>query len=248
MCKFLSEKYKCKSNKYDSYLKNLPAINLSFKVPKNARLLFFGTSMVGQLVDVLLCANNVTSAIDHRNFMNLENRFSYENKGLLPKVCNPACATHEFATFYLHDNASVTSVVNWPHLQRFSLKSNFNDFLQKGKFTYVFFMIPHKECFFDWLKAKHKPFCINTNHNYVPPSKYVKAYTKVLENQSINYNTLIPWNQIQSYNEKNSIYLYEVLRKFGMCNTPSCTLHSYHQCIPGPLSFVLGHVLSVLEI
>ena len=252
-CQFTSHnKYTCTSERYHRYLERLPIMNGSLIVPRNAKLLFFGTSMVGQLVDVLLCANNITYAVDHRTFSHIQNRFTYSNKNLLPKLCKPSCTTHEYATFYVRDDASIMSVVNWPPLQRFSAIHNFTHFLKTNTFTHVFFMIPHKECFFDWLNNKHKPFCIHTGHNYIPQKIYIQQYSNVLKHTlntkqiHTKYNILLPWNQLLHQHETHPIHTRHIITQYGPCNTPTCTHHYYHQCIPAPIQFIIQHILQYI--
>ena len=163
-CKFLSHKYMCKNTTaYYSYLTNMSHVEATdVSLPPSINVLFFGTSILGQIVDSILCANKhlIYDAVDHRTLNTLDNRFTQKNKKLYPGYCkNQVCNTHEFATYTLYRNTRLTSVINWPQLQRFSHLDKFEVFIQD--FDRVYFMLPHPECFFDWLTNKTMPYCVN---------------------------------------------------------------------------------------
>jgi hypothetical protein len=231
-CRFLSKKYKCtnESNRFMGLTRRIHN-----RVPHNTSILFFGTSLLGQIVDSILCHNTIVDAVDHRTHEQLDNRFTMSHKSWLPSECkNSVCNTHEFATYRTDENATVTSVINWPNLQRFSRIENFRRLLETNRYDYVFMMLPHPECFFDWLKNKSKPFCVNTN-NYHPEERRVIEYQRVVGSANVKWYTVRPWNQKKNLRvENHTITLMHVTKKYGLCGYPSCSNTSnYHQCMPG---------------
>lgn len=215
-------------------------------------VLMFGTSLMGQLADEMLCILSIKSAIDHRSLATVANRFTTSNDVLKPRACDPVCATHEFSTYSATGGGNLTTIINYPPLQRFSKRGDFAEYLETRLFHHVFFMIPHKECFFDWLNNKDHPFCVNTKHAYVPLRNYVREYDKILNRWASRtngtWNFVIPWTQLRGYGERNAIFTRTLLYESGICGGKHCTNDTYHQCQPGPLRLVFNRVLKLSKL
>ena len=66
-CRFIGAAYRCGGKKYQELLASLPPVTCDgLRLRKNAHVLFFGTSSLGQVLDSILCANNITAAADMR--------------------------------------------------------------------------------------------------------------------------------------------------------------------------------------
>ncbi len=201
----------------------------SFSFLPNSRILAFGTSLLRQLVEELLCGGTVTFGTDLRaSYTSLDNRFTKKN--MLPKPCLPHCSTNEHARYSLQNNVTITTVLNWPHLQRFSQTERLTRFLAEHKFTHILFMVPHQECFFDWLKNKTYPMCIDTQHAYAPDPRYVGKYTKIFKETRTELWTVLPWTQQRLHGEFRPIPTRHVFLKHSFCSHRRCGRGEYHQC------------------
>ena len=121
-CKFYNDKYSCSGHRYTRRLKHMRAGSARKKLPLN--VLMFGTSLMGQLADEFLCTLTIKSAIDHRSLATVGNRFTTSHDFLKPRACDPVCATHEFATYSAGEGGNLTTIVNYPPLQRFSKRGD----------------------------------------------------------------------------------------------------------------------------
>lgn len=202
----------------------------------SVRLLLFGTSLLRQVAEELLCALPVVSGIDLRAAHPLQNRFT--TRSTAPRACSPACATHEFARYELANGAQITTVVNWPHLQRLSARRSAARFMREGNFTHILLMVPHEECFFDWLQARGAPFCINTQRPYRPEARYVRAYHAAMRASGASWWFVLPWTQRRAYGEPRALPTRPTMRNASFCAPPACGPGEYHQCAPGPVAHV----------
>ena len=240
-CAFRSDHYRCTGERYHSTTHADPKTT---RLRRDARLLFFGTSLMGQIVDEILCSANVTRGVDHRWVKHMDNRYTMKR---LPRPCTPVCATHEFATYTSATGATLTTLINWAPMQRFSRAQHFQAFLRRSNFTHIYFMMPHDECFFDWTRDKTKPFCINTLAPYRPKEAYVRVYSSILERSGTAWHTVLPWTQHARHGEARAIATRPPLLARGLCATPRCSNKGeYHQCQPGPIAAIADHLQTYL--
>jgi hypothetical protein len=163
----------------------------------------------------------------------------------MPRKCTDAvCATHEFATYLFDGNRTITTVVNYPPLQRWSRLGTFEAFLRRRAFTHTYWMLPHPECFFDWLLDKTRPFCVDTRRYHADPAR-IRAYEAVLgRNRVGEWRAVIPWHGT-SGNETRAVELATPLVRIGVCATSTCAAPSfpYHLCMPGATSHLWPIIL-----
>lgn len=194
-------------------------------------------SVLGQLAISALCAHEelVLDAVDHRRNDTIQNRFTLSRRDWMPRKCeHGVCATLEYSTHSFAGNRTIVSVINYPPLQRLSRIGAFEAFLKRRAFTHTYWMLPHPECFFDWLLEKTQPWCVKTSH-YSPDEARSRTYEAVFARNRVGaWRTVIPWHGA-SANETRAVDLAASSAKLGTCASPRCSAppFSYHLCMPG---------------
>lgn len=130
----------CSGENYEAYYKWLPEFHLeSLRLPSNAKILYYGQSLMHQTLDNILIANGDT-LVRNGPFGGVE------GKVLLTDVAGGVSGyvtQWDFTT-----NTTILEIQNYPKMQRAENIGELKDFLwNHGPFDIAFFMNPHTECY-----------------------------------------------------------------------------------------------------
>ena len=121
-CSFVSASYRCSGPRYEALLASLPPVTCDgLQLRRGARVLFFGSSSLGQILDSVLCANKVVSAVDRRRSVVGDDYRQHTTHARQHGPCpHGRCRSHAFSQYELSENRTIVSVINWSPLQRLS--------------------------------------------------------------------------------------------------------------------------------
>lgn len=267
LCPWIRENYRCATENYTAHLLSLPSLDPgALRIGPGVRLLLYGTSYMRQLFQSIVCNNPRGFEVYHFQGNGLGHRLRAPScvrgrKDLasarfgIPS-CVPADITDkDVLELVFADGASVTGVFNSRALQDTgkpsALYRTLRAFALRGHFTHVAALQPHPACFFQWMRNRALPKCVNLNSTHTNlrdlfscsalanimacfSGKVVLAYSWAITDDSQTCS--VPGAQV--------VRLAEAIGPGQWCKSTQCLdARNGHQCQPGTVESMLALLL-----